>query len=569
MTLERSYWIAAALGWLCVCPAGCVSPGGIEPDLITRYQHSVLNRSPQRRAGEKGLDLLRPISDTDAVPLKTAEDPKTKAARVELTLAQAIRLALLNSLDIRVVGFDPAISREAMVQAAAEFDYTVFGGVSHTIQDASTAFTFGAGKAHTTAGQVGVRKKTITGADVSLSWDLTRTHDNSAFATLRRRYESQLALEITQPLLRNAWPDYNLAGLEVARIGEKVSFSQFRQKVEQIVTEVQTTYWSLAQARREVVIQQRLLDKTIETLDRVKKRRELDATEVEVKQAEAAVETRRATLLRAKKTVGDVQDLLVRLLADERLDLLGKYVVIPTTPPVASKVTVDSADQLVNALRHSPLLEQARLSIETADVNVRVARNETLPSLDLTASVTFDGLKEHAEKAVNEMLSEHFVSWRFGATFEYPIGNRQPKSVLRQRKFERLQAVTEMQNLADQIAVAINEAVRQIETTFSEIKANRAAVAASRAQLQALEDTEKIRGRLTPEFLQVKLSAQEFLASAERAELQATMDLTKALAGLAQITGTTLKKHNIRLAAEAAADYGAGRKGAAAGGGGR
>ena len=115
--------------------------------------------------------------------------------------------------------------------------------------------------------------------------------------------------------------------------------------------------------------------------------------------------------------------------------------------------------------------------------------------------------------------------------------------------------MTQMQNLADEIAVSVNEAVRQIDTTFAEIEADRAAVVASRAQLQALEDTEKIRGRLSPEFLQVKLGAQEGLAAALRAELQATMDLNRAIARLAEITGTTLDQHQIKLAAEAAAAY--------------
>ena len=111
----------------------------------------------------------------------------------------------------------------------------------------------------------------------------------------------------------------------------------------------------------------------------------------------------------------------------------------------------------------------------------------------------------------------------------------------------RLKAITTLQNLADQVAAEINNGVRQVGTTFEEMRAQRAAVEAAKAQLQALEDTERIRGRLSPEFLQVKLQAQETLAAAERAELQALIDYNTALTELARIAGTILDVHHVQL----------------------
>ncbi|HAU37421.1 MAG TPA: TolC family protein, partial [Phycisphaerales bacterium] len=64
----------------------------------------------------------------------------------------------------------------------------------------------------------------------------------------------------TQPLLRDAWPEVNLARMRIASINESASRSAFRAKVEDVVTTVVTTYWSLRQARRDLEIQQWLLD---------------------------------------------------------------------------------------------------------------------------------------------------------------------------------------------------------------------------------------------------------------------------------------------------------------------
>jgi len=215
---------------------------------------------------------------------------------------------------------------------------------------------------------------------------------------------------------------------------------------------------------------------------------------------------------------------------------------------------VDAGDQLLDALRFSPVMEQARLAIRTADINVRLAENETLPVLNFTAAVAYQGLRGNGEDAVAQMAGHDHISYVLGGTFEYPIGNRAARSALRQRKFERLQAIASMQNAADQLAVDVNEAVREIETAFAEVEANRAAVAAAKAELEALEDTEKIRGRLSPEFLQVKLGAQELLAAVAGEEVRALVDYNRALARLAEVTGTILHQQNIKLAVEAATE---------------
>ena len=529
--------------------AGCVAPGQIDDNLVTRYQRLVLARSPQRRIGAEGLDLLRPAAD-EAGTFKIARDELTDTDGVRLSLDEAIRLAISNSLDIRVVSFEPAISREQMIQAAAAFDWVVFAGASHTRTDHHVSTAFPHYQARSIPLEAGVRKRTVTGGTAELAWDLTRTSDNSVLTVLNPNYESMLSLQLTQPLLRGAGPDYNLAALKIAQLGEKLSGSQFRQMVEQVVAETQTTYWALVQARRELQIQNDLLEKTIQTRDRVRARGALDATRVEIKQTEAAVETRRAALYRARQAIFDVQDRLARLLAVERMNPLRSCAIVPTTNPVTSKVDIDPTDQLISALRYSPFMEQARLAIAAADVQVGVAKNETLPVLDLTASVGTQGMKGVGGRAAGESLTFDYLDHSVGLMFEYPIGNRAAGSRLRQRKFERLRSVTEMQNAADQVAVNVRTTLRQIETAFQEMQARKAATAASQAQLQALEDTEQIRGRLTPEFLNLKLTSQETLAAAERAEIAATIDFNTALARLAQITGTTLRQKNIKLAVE-------------------
>jgi len=533
------------------CIGGCVPPGEVDPELIGRYQRAMAGRGPQLR-GSEGLGQLQPAPGDPPVPLTVEAvrntDGDVIGAKVLLSLDEAVRIALANNVDIRVVSYDPAISREQMIQAAAAFDYTFFGGYNFDETDLRTASIFGGGRSTTHAWEVGLSQTAITGGTWALTYDLSRINDSSGLNVLSPRYQAFLTWELTQPLLRGAWPEYNLATLRVARLSYKSSMSSFRQKVEEVVTDVISTYWELVQARGNVAIQENLLRLTQDTLDKVTQRAGLDATAVEISQSKAAVETRRAALILARKQVYDVQDALAKLLAHNQLNMLNDYEVIPTTDLAVTELNLDVGDQLMTALQYNPQMEQARLAIATADINVRVAENETLPSLDLTFSISENGLDRYARGANDIMWANNYLGYAVGIQLEYPIGNRARISALRQQRLLRRQALSSIQDTADTIAVTVRERIRQVRTSYREYQAQKAAVEAARVQLQALEDTERIRGRLTPEFLQVKLQAQQTLASNESSLLAAEVDYNVALAELAQATGTVLELNRVRMA---------------------
>jgi outer membrane protein len=548
MTRQQTRIVPVAVV-LCTLLAGCVQPGDIEPTDVNRYQAMLLGQAQQEREAE-GLDILRNTECCDMGKLDLQTDEKTGRSSVRLDLKEVVLRALANNLDIRVVSFDPGITRQQMMEAASEFDVVVF---SNTANDGSTGVSVSDRQQNsttnevlrvkTTSGELGVRKKLTTGALVALTYQLTRSDTNSPFVRHRVAYEADIVANFTQPLLRNGWRDVSLAALRVARLNRKTSEAAFRQKVEDTVSEVVSTYWSLVQARRELVIQRELLEKTIETQQRVQARAELDATAVQVKQTEAAVETRRAALYRARKTIRDVQERLARLLADKQLSLLEDYDIIPMTAAEATDIRIDVGDQLATALERNPTVEQARVAVEAAGINVKVAQSAKLPRLDIVASAGLQSLDD----AGRTFPKGKYQNYGVGLVFEYPIGNRGPEAVLARRRLEKLQAMANLKNLAHQVSENVKERVREIGTTYQELQAQQAAVEAAQLQLQALDDTEKIRGRLSPEFLQLKLSAQETLAAAQRSELQALVGYNSALVTLSRATGTVLDTYGVEL----------------------
>jgi outer membrane protein TolC len=486
-------------------------------------------------------------------------------------LQDAIVGALAANRDIRVVSFEPAISRQEMVKAAAAFDYSLFFTLNFTKQEDDAASGLADGYERFRRYSLGVRQQTVSGAAWSLRTALSRTWDGSEFSGL---YKYTTALEVTQPLLRGAWPEFNLAALRIARLNARLTDAQFRAAVEEIITAVTAAYWNLVRARRTMEIRQKLLDTTRETHRLVKMRVDIDATVAAVKQAEASVKRRRAELIDARLAIGEAQDRLVHLVPDGRLQTDRKQELVPTTAPMEAKLRVEPAEQLVAALRHSPQMEQARLAISAAEVQVTVAENQALPVLNLTAAVETQGFRRslswphhslHADEGLLGYRQERVAPWplpvqvpiysdecllgyRFELLLDYPVGNRLALAELRRARFQQTQAVAAMQKTANDLLRAIREQVRRMDRTHEKIQAFRGAAEAAEAELQALVESEQALPRLEPAFLQTKLQAQRNLATALENVQQAIFDYNSARAELSRITGTVLELNRVKIA---------------------
>ena len=528
--------------------SGCVSDQIADQGIITSYQKTVVEKGPQRRISRTGLESLRPTPEPNIPALEVTRDKTSGKNLINLTIEDAVVRTLASSPEISVVSFDPSIAREDITKAVSAFDITTFGRLNYEKGDNPTDSFFQGGQSTSRLWETGIKQKGITGAEWSLAYALTRNWDDLTTRRLSTRYEPMLSFQIKQPLLRDAWQELNLAGINISKLNYSIVMSAFRQKTEEVSTEVISLYWALLQARRDLEIQRQLLDKTRETLRKVEDRKDIDATTVQIKQAEASVKTRQGILFQVEKRVVDVQDALVRLLSDHQLNLLNDFEIVPATTPNMEATEFEQSEVLKLALINNPLIQQARIGVEVAQINVDVAERQKMPRLDLVASMRMQGLSSTQGEAQDRLNEADYISYAVGITFEFPLGNRQRESEFRRRKLERSKAISLLQNVSDKIATQAKERVRLAETAYRELQVQKDAAEAARIHLQALEDTETIREKLTPEFLMVKLQAQESLASAQRAEIKSVVDYNIALTRVAQTTGTVLDMRYVKTA---------------------
>ncbi|MHC4203033.1 MAG: TolC family protein [Planctomycetota bacterium] len=555
------------------------------------YQRALADQGPQQRVDTEGrnpnqpLGLLKPIASpivmtdpnmsqktvlasgvippglpkTEAMAaiisdINIVKDPDTKKKTVSLTVEQAIARTLANSPEIRVVSFDPSIARQDITKTAAEFDLTAFGRINYEDEDNPPNSIFQPGESDVRTFEYGIKQRGITGSEWSLSYALTRSWDDLVGRTYPTRYEPILGFQIKQPLLRDAWEEVSLADVNIARLNYKIALLGFRQKAEETATQVISDYWHLLQARRGFEIHEELLDRTLDTLNKVEGRREIDATDIQIKQTEASAKSREAALLQARKNIINAQDALIRLMADSQLNMLDDFEIVPASEASLETKKLDLSKVLEIAMKKNPAIQRAKIETEIADINIRVAENQHMPRLDLVATARTQALARDLNDAHDRLETGDYDSYAIGLSLEYPFGNRQRHAELLKRKLERRRAVSALQNIADQVAILAKEGITKIETNYSEIQIQKEAAGAARIHLQALEDSEPVRERLTPEFLFLKLQAQEALANAQESEIRAVVEFNIALVQLAQISGTVLELSQVSTSLPSVSD---------------
>ncbi len=524
---------------------GCVSERVNSQGYIPDYQEKLVQKGPQARMGPEGIDSITPTPDP-AFPELDETSGDNGRRSVNLTLDDAVMRTLANSPEIKIVSFDPSIARENITAAVSEFDVTAFGQLQYDDNDNPSNDLSLSGQSTSSLVEAGIKQKGITGAEWSLAYTLDNVDDNSPTRIVPETHEPAMVFELRQPLLRNAWRDVNLAGINISKLGHRSALETFRQKAESLSADVSFLYWNLFQARRNVEIQEDLLEKTNITLKKVSNRKKIDATVGDIKQAEASVKSREAALLESRKRLYDVQDRLVRLLADNQVNLTGDIDIIPVTYPVIWTSPFDQTALIRRALRNNAVVSNAKLEAEITEINLKVAKKQKLPKLDLVASAQLQGLSD-SQGTAHEMITDaDYASYSVGLKLEYPLGNRSKKAGHRQKKLKHLKALSHLQNISDQVANLVREKIRSAETAQSEIKVQQGAVNAARIHLQTLEDIEIVRKKLTPEFLLAKIQAQESLADAQKAKVQAIVNFNTALSGLSQATGTILDQRLIK-----------------------
>jgi outer membrane protein len=469
-----------------------------------------------------------------------------KPRTMELGLSDCLRRALLHNYAIRIESYNPAISQARLVEAEAAFDVIFFLNTSYTRRDEPTPSQISPGGQDVRSIDGGFRKLLPTGMQVSTSLRQTRTEfmPEFRFQQLNPAYQSSFVTELRQPLLRGFGLDYNRAQIAIRRLDQRIADRSFATQVRQTLLDVETAYWQLVQARRNVVIIAESAGQNFVTYKNLEARREHDVNPVEINSAQARWLFRETQYRDAVRAARNTEDALKNAINDPELKLSEEIELIPTETPYLAPLAVDQLAEVRLALDERSEVEEAKLRIEQTRVQSMVAKNETLPQLDLTFSYEVLGLGNSADNSFDNLTTSRYQSYAVGAQFSYALGNRGPEAKLRAAHLQESQAIVALNRLTDNIVVEVNGAVRAIRLGYENIPSQFLTVQADERSLRAFQAQAQTINFV---YLDAELGRVEQLNNSRATLLRSVTDYNIAIVRLEAAKGTLARYNNIVL----------------------
>jgi outer membrane protein len=549
--------------------AGCQSydDATFDPRIVQRSEREHMTQpnrpilGPLPTTMESTARIPRGATDfTEPVPTTGLSITRDEAR--PMSLREILLRCTHTSAEVRVAGYDPAINAARVIEAEARFDPRAFANVQYartanetagsSIPDPNNAFgsiPLNVDRSDVYTAAFGIHQLMPSGGEARLTYQIQNSDYDPARFRVNPFWENQVKLEITQPLLQNFGTAVNAARINIARNDQRISVLDYRKTLEENLAELERDYWQLYQAQQEVTIQEKLLLETIQTYTTLWERWQRGLIdESAVRQAEVAVYARKASLIQAKQQVRDVSVDVKRRMSDPDIPVSSGEVITPADLPLVQPLNFATQPQIDEALIHRFELGQQLLRIDSAAIARQVAKNNELPKLDLVGQASFNGVDENESTALkNQMQFNHF-STQIGLNYEYPIGNREARSIYRRAVLQYLQAVEQYRNLVALTSSDVIRSLQQIDSTWPQVEARQQSRLFARRRLDLLQQQEDVGGRaLTPEFVNLKLQAQEDLASAAREEAAAIANYNIALMLLERSKGTLLRYNNIVL----------------------
>jgi HAE1 family hydrophobic/amphiphilic exporter-1 len=492
-----------------------------------------------------------------------------------LPLQDAITMALQNNLDIEALRQGVQIAQYNLFASRGVYDIVSGTDLNYQSRTIPVASVFAGGG---TTGSVSSKILTYnfntsqlverTGASWRVDFDNNRQSTSSTASTLTPQYNPALSFNFVQPLMRNFSIDQNRRTIELLKQSLDLSDSQFRQRVIEIINQVQRAYWDLVFARRNEQIARESVELTRTQLENNQKQVEAGTiAPIDLRETEAALESRKGDVIFALQNITTAENVLKGLLMKDPNDKIWNAEIVPTDEPQFGQATFSLEDATRLALKNRPELDQMRLQQEQNQVNVKFFKNQLKPQVDLVGFYTSTGLagtpaiitdpitglpvvREVGSRfqggyfrSLSNLFGQDFKIYQFGVSVSFPWRNRTAQGNLGRTLAEGRQLDARQRQLVQSVQIDVRNALQNVEAARQRYEVARSARAASEAQLAG--EQEKFRAGLSTNFL--VLTRQNDLSVAKGTEVRALTDYNKALADLQRVTGMTLVSNNVQV----------------------
>jgi outer membrane protein len=481
------------------------------------------------------------LPPVDKYVVGTAKPPQVPGSEpIDMTLEQAIQIALDHNLSLEVAKLNPQIQDYALEGARAVFVPQITASYNYNNSSKpSTNTTEGVLTNITTTNQYN------SGVSQSLPWyggsyavNFNNSSVNSNNKTLTRNpsYNSSLQFTYTQPLLQGFSTDNNRTNIQTNQIQREITDIQLLTTIENTKATVRSSYWALKAAIEKIEISRRAEALAQQLYDNDKTQVTIGTmAEIDTAQPEAALAQAQGATL-AAEIAWQQADLAFKqlLVAGPDDDLLKKTINPVDIPTVGPEPNLNITGAVQQALVDRTDIQQAVKGLEQTDLSFKLTQNQTRPQLNLLGGFTNAGLGGPTAANLASGYGDAFTSvvqfsqptWVIGSTFTYQLGMQANKAALAraQLSYDQQKAnlkVTQLGVVADVTGAGLN-----VQNTYKQYLAGQKARVAQEAATNA-EQTKFTVG-LSNNFNVV--TQQNNLTSARLSELNALINYINAVA---------------------------------------
>lgn len=349
--------------------------------------------------------------------------------KLEITLQDAVELALENNLDIAVQRYNPWFADAGILKAnSGGFGGTVpgaaFGGstannpllnfdplVTSTITlddrkvPVNNPLTSGTGTGASTLASLALHSSTYnfqysqgfqTGTSFFTTWDNTRSSSSSRVNLFNPSVQSSIFVGFQQQLLNGFGRAVNTRNIRIAKNNRKIADWAFTQQAITTVTNTITAYWELVFARENVKVQQQAVTVAQKLYNDNKKQLEIGTmAPLDVTRAESELATDRQNLIVAQ--TAKLQNEQVLKNAISKNPLAPNFVnveIIPTDLPQRPEaIEAPSFEEAVKeAFGKRPELQEEALNLLNGEIDIKATRNALLPTVTVSGQYGTVGL---------------------------------------------------------------------------------------------------------------------------------------------------------------------------------
>lgn len=467
---------------------------------------------------------------------------------LRISIDEAVAMALESNLGLQAERLNPRIAGEQIAQARAAFVPVSFSSVG-TNSSTSQPSDFTQGGDNIVAsglnGTVGVQQNLPWyGGNYQVSFNSSRNETDRLGAFFNPQLSSSFSFQATQPLLRDLMYDGSRQQIDSAIVSRQIADTQLRQRVVAVERQVKNAYWVLVGAIAGLDVSQQNLDLAQQQLKNNQTRVEVGTmAPIDIVEAEAEVARNEEQVIIAQANIRRAEDQLRTLIMNPSNPNMWTANLVPTTAPQLEARAVDVDGAVATALQNRTDLDVSRRQMELNELNIRLAKNQTLPGVNLTASYQmsaqggtqfqYEGFPPvevgQFRRSYGDVLSDVFgfayPQWRVGVNFDYPIGKSQAEASLARARLQQQQNQTQIENQQVTIVAQVRDAARRVVTNFQRVQATRAARELAERRLEAEQKRFEVGLSTTFQLFQI----QRDVAFQRNSELQAILEYNQSL----------------------------------------